>query len=145
MSSFQCSLGLSPSIGWNQDLCLQKYIHWVDKWSFPMSTTSSVIAFYQNNNTMISSLHLFGSRSSNNPKNKSYFALKTVICLDTYHQPTFCFLIWCKNLVSKLPWLFTQAMQSLWWPTLRNIYTKYNSQILEGCQVSNALWDWARQ
>ena len=33
-----------------------------------MSTTSSEIAIYQHNHSVISGLHLFGSRSSDNPK-----------------------------------------------------------------------------
>ena len=52
---------------------------------------------------------------------------------------------WWKNMVSRHPWFFCQATQSLWWPTLPNIHTKYNSHALKGCQVSNAIWDGACQ
>ena len=116
------------------------------KLSNSMFTTASAIAFYQKSKYMISGLHVFGSRGSNNPIVVVLIRTRRRYMLRHQHaNQHFVCSICCKNLVSKLPWVFTWAMESLWWPTLMDICRKYNSQNYKGCQISNALWDGADQ
>ena len=145
MSSFQCYLGWSLSIGYNLDICTQKYVHIVDKWSNSMSTTSSMIAFYQKNDKTICSLHLFGSMGSDNPKAHVHLRNENRNMLRYLSPSTFCLQYLLQESSFKAFMIFHPSYSSLWRLTQMDIFRKYNSQLKKGCQISNAVWDGACQ
>ena len=138
MSSFQCCMGWTPSIGCHQDICTQ--IH--ERVKFSVCHIKYALHFAIHSFNYLALIYLTQS-----------FQVRVLILwiVSPFYASTptpsdifFCYL-WCKNLVSKHLWIFYQVTQSLWWPTLPDVHTKYNSQSLKGCQFSNAIWDGACQ
>ena len=69
----------------------------MDKLSNSMSITSSKIDI-QKYDYVISGLHIFGSRGSNNPIIWSSYAHNTVICFDTYTPTDVFFAIFVERI-----------------------------------------------
>ena len=142
MSVFQCYMGWSPSIGWTKDLCTQ-YINRLGHVSNAVLTTSSMHCILLFIHLVISPSSIWLKTIFSRPSPHTYSI--TVLCFDTYTptdilQPSSAAKICFQSIHDFFP-----SYASLWWLSLLDIDTKFNSQILKGCQFSYAVWDGDRQ